>query len=47
MILSTKPKNWDNFIDAIKQIDRNTDFLSSAESKQIIKNSDPFEGWAE
>ena len=47
VILSSKPNNWDGFIDAIKQIDPNTDFLCTSERKQIIKNSDPFEGWEE
>jgi antitoxin VapB len=45
VILSSKPNNWDGFIDAIKQIDPTTDFLSASERKQILKNSDPFEGW--
>lgn len=47
VILSSKPNNWDGFIDAIKQIDPKTDFLSTSERKQITKNSDPFEGWEE
>jgi len=47
VILSSKPDNWDGFLDALKHVKVPKDFLSEDELKQHDQEDDPFEGWEE
>lgn len=47
VILSRKPMNWDFFLEKLKILAVNSDFLSQEERNQIPQNRDPFKGWVE
>lgn len=47
VILSRKPENWDDFFDALKNIEVPADFLGEKERNQRPPERDPFEGWRE
>lgn len=47
IILSRKPRNWDNFFSLLKNINIPEDFLNPSERNQQTQNRDPFEGWNE
>jgi antitoxin VapB len=47
VILSSKPNNWDEFLEALKDLEVPDDFLSPAERVPVSSPKDPFEGWIE
>lgn len=47
VILSRKPMNWDFFLEKLKTLAVDSDFLSEEERNQIPQNRDPFKGWTE
>ena len=47
VILSTKPKDWDDLFNMIKTSPAKKDFLSKEERIQTTTNKDPFSGWQE
>lgn len=47
VILSTKPKDWDDLFNMIKISPAKKDFLSKEERIQTTTNKDPFSGWQE
>jgi antitoxin VapB len=47
VILSSKPNNWDEFLEALKDLEVPDDFLSPAECVPVSSQKDPFEGWIE
>lgn len=47
VILSRKPMNWDFFLEKLKTLAVNSDFLSQEERNQIPQNRDPFKDWVE
>lgn len=47
VILSRKPMNWDFFLEKLKILSVNSDFLSQEERNQIPQNRDPFKDWVE
>lgn len=47
VILSRKPMNWDFFLEKLKILAVDSDFLSEEERDQIPQNRDPFKGWVE
>ncbi len=47
VILSTRPSDWQGFVDALQGGTAEDDFLSPAEREQAPTSRDPFEGAAE
>lgn len=47
VILSRKPMNWDFFLEKLKNLAVDSNFLSEEERNQIPQNRDPFKGWVE
>jgi antitoxin VapB len=47
VILSSKPADWDGFIEATRGLDVPKDFLGPAEREAGNASRDPFAGWDE
>ena len=47
VILSSKPKEWDDLFSLISEAPAPEDFLSSKERDATQNNEDPFHGWLE
>lgn len=47
VILSSKPKDWNDLFNLIKSSPANKDFLSQTDRKQNTIDKDPFDGWEE
>jgi antitoxin VapB len=47
VILSSKPKNWDDFFIALRDAKVPSDFLHENERKQRENDCDPFKEWQE
>ena len=47
VILSSKPRDWDDLFTLIKNTPVPKDFLNAKERNQADENRDPFKGWKE
>lgn len=47
VIISRRPMNWDFFLEKLKILAVDSDFLSEEERNQVSQNRDPFKGWVE